>query len=219
MICSLKNDVVGYMKKILKNYHVIITAAGLSRRMGQFKPLMPLGNGCILQSTIESFQKAGLNNITVIVGYRKDELTPILQKLGVQIVENENYKNSDMLESIKLGISNIPLSTSGILLCPGDIPLIRPQTIQKIVEEYHTGSTQILIPVYHGKSGHPPVFSGDIIPSILAYGGDYGLRGIFEKHKQKTGYLEVPDSEIIQDTDLPKDYERLLLAYQKKEKP
>lgn len=78
-------------EKKYENIYVLIAAAGCSRRMKQFKPLLPLHDMCILESTLKNFQDAGLHNIITVVGYRKQKMIPILKKAGVLIVENNAY--------------------------------------------------------------------------------------------------------------------------------
>ena len=75
------------MKARYQDYTALIVAAGCSRRMKKFKPLLPLGDGCILQSVSENVLKAGVNRIIVVVGYRRDEVIRLLRKLKVGYVE------------------------------------------------------------------------------------------------------------------------------------
>ncbi len=56
----------------------LILAAGLSSRMGQFKPLMPLGDRTVLASAIQPFRAAGIEDVRVVTGYRASDLSPVL---------------------------------------------------------------------------------------------------------------------------------------------
>lgn len=208
------------MKARYQDYTALIVAAGCSRRMKKFKPLLPLGDGCILQSVIENFLKAGVNRIIVVVGYRRHEVIPLLKKLKVRYVENRDYDETDMLESIRLGLEAVKPDTAGILFCPGDVPLIFPKTIQQVIEAYEKQLGKILVPTCRGEAGHPPIFSWGVAQQIIHHRGENGLRGIIGEYesRREVGYLEVDDEEILQDTDLPRDYERLLKAYEQRRK-
>lgn len=201
------------------NIYVLIVAAGCSRRMKQFKPLLPLGKGCILESTIRNFLNADLSNLIVVVGYRRQSLLPLLHKYNATVVVNEGYDDTDMLESIKLGLSALPPSAEAVFLCPGDVPLISPFTIRELLKQFRQSPFGVLIPTYHKESGHPPLFTRAVADAILNYKGDSGVRGALEQFRENTLYLEVPDPEILKDTDLPKDYERLKEAYRNREIP
>lgn len=206
------------MKNTYENYTVVIVAAGCSRRMKKFKPLLPLGDGCILESTINSFRRAGFGNIEVVVGYQRHKVIPLLRKMKVHYSENKDYDETDMMESVRIGIRAVRPETQGILFCPGDVPLIAPETIVRVAETFQEKQPKLLIPTYQGKPGHPPMFSREIMREILEYRGEEGLRGVFRRYGDSTCFLEVDDEEILQDTDLPIDYERLLRAYELRQK-
>ena len=85
--------------------------------MNHLNPLLPLNDKCILESTLKNFQDAGLHNIITVVGYRKQKMIPILEKAGVFIVENNAYDETDMLESIRLGLQSLPPRANIFMPC------------------------------------------------------------------------------------------------------
>ncbi len=52
------------------NIHGLILAAGLSSRMGAFKPLMRIRGQSLLALSVESLLTGGATEITVVLGYR-----------------------------------------------------------------------------------------------------------------------------------------------------
>jgi molybdenum cofactor cytidylyltransferase len=74
-----------------KAVSAIILAGGYSMRMKQFKPLLPLGDSTIIENTINVFRKSGVSDITVVIGYRANDLKAILERIGVKWVYNEKY--------------------------------------------------------------------------------------------------------------------------------
>lgn len=199
-------------EKKYENIYVLIAAAGCSRRMKQFKPLLPLHDMCILESTLKNFQDAGLHNIITVVGYRKQKMIPILKKAGVLIVENNAYDETDMLESIRLGLQSVPPRADAVFLCPADVALVSPFTVQELIAHHRAFPSSVLLPAYHGECGHPPLFTRPVMEALTHYKGDKGMRGVLEMFQDDTEILEVPDPEILEDADLPKDYERLKAA-------
>ena len=85
----------------------LIVAAGLSSRMKDFKPLMKIDNKPLILNTINSLRQSNIEDITVVVGYRKDDLKDLLKNENVNIVFNENYKSTSMYDSFKLGLKEI----------------------------------------------------------------------------------------------------------------
>lgn len=58
----------------------LIVAAGLSSRMKDFKPLMKIDNKPLILNTINSLRQSNIEDITVVVGYRKDDLKDFTEK-------------------------------------------------------------------------------------------------------------------------------------------
>lgn len=202
------------MDKECGKYKVLIAAAGCSRKMKRFKPLLPLGDTCILAQTICRFKEAGMNDIVVVIGYRRAELFPMLKHLGVQAVVNEDYDQTDMLESVKLGLNAMTADTRGILLCPADIPLIEPETIRRLVEAGERADAFAYIPANKGRRGHPLLLGRRIMKEIMNYRGDNGIHGVLEQYAGRIKYIEVTDTNMLMDINRPEDYDRLLKVYE-----
>ena len=47
----------------------LIVAAGMSSRMGDFKPMLNIGSISIAQRVVATFQQAGVEKIVMITGY------------------------------------------------------------------------------------------------------------------------------------------------------
>lgn len=195
------------------SYRVLIVSAGCSRKMKTFKPLLPLGNHSIIEQTIDNFKKAGMNDIVVVVGFRRKILIPILKRLRVKIAINEDYDQTDMLESVKIGLKVMPADTRGILLCPVDIPLILPSTIKELVETGKKSDALAIIPAYQGQWGHPLLFGRRIASEILRYHGDNGIRGVLRKFSDRIQCIDVSDANMLMNINQPEDYEKLVQIY------
>jgi len=105
----------------------IVLAAGYSSRMGKFKPLLPLGETTVLGRVITLFRDAGFSDIRIVVGYRSEELLPLLGKMGVPYIVNQNF-HAGMFSSVVAGVKGLEKSTDAFFILPVDIPLIRPWT-------------------------------------------------------------------------------------------
>ena len=85
----------------------LIAAAGRSRRMEGFKPLLEINGFPMIAMTVQSMENAGIRDITVVVGYRGEEVRRALKALEVKIVENPFWQDTDMLASVKLGLEAV----------------------------------------------------------------------------------------------------------------
>lgn len=198
----------------------VLPVAGQSRRMQDFKPLLPLGEKTILEKTIGQFQEAGICNIIAVTGYCREKIAPILDCMDVQEVYNPDYGTCDMLHSVKLGIGAVLKRerAGGVFVTPGDIPLIRPFTILKVIESFRESGAQVVIPDFLGKDGHPPLFSAETAARLLHYQGRGGLRGFLDSC-ERIGRVETVDADMLLDADTPEDYAVLLKAYRFRQIP
>lgn len=98
----------------------LIPAAGGSRRMEGFKPLLQINGFPMIAMTVQSMSNAGIRDITVVTGYRGDEVKKVLEPMGVRIIENRRWQETDMLASVKLGLEAAD-KKDGVFILPGDI--------------------------------------------------------------------------------------------------
>lgn len=63
----------------------IILAAGLSSRMGDFKPLLRLGQYSLVEHCVRTFRDAGVNSIILVTGHNADQLSAHDDELGLRI--------------------------------------------------------------------------------------------------------------------------------------
>lgn len=180
----------------------IILAAGMSSRMGDFKPLLPLGDKSVLERCVQLFRDAGLSDIIVVTGNRADEVETEARRLDVQTVHNPDFA-SGMFSSVQCGCAAIPVTTGRFFVLPVDIPLVRCHTLHRLLESVRE-DVPITYPVFHGERGHPPLLGVSLIEPISDYSGTGGLRGLLEHYE----CVDVPvaDERILFDMDTQKDY-------------
>lgn len=185
----------------------IITAAGASSRMGDFKPLMNIGSLSISQRIVTTLKQAGTELIVVVTGYRADDLEHHLAQSRIIFLRNDRYENSEMFDSALIGLDYLHDKCSRIIFTPVDIPLFTVDTVAALLK--NTGD--VAIPVCAGQSGHPIGLSPAAARKILHYDGHDGLRGALQQCGPMD-YIPVEDYGILHDADTPADY-RALLAY------
>ena len=86
-------------------YAAIILAGGLSTRMKQFKPLLPLGDSTITDHVIDTFLKAGVD-VILVAGYHPDKIKAGIKQRVNAFVFNPVYEQG-MLSSIQAGVSHL----------------------------------------------------------------------------------------------------------------
>jgi molybdenum cofactor cytidylyltransferase len=186
----------------------IVLAAGLSERMGHFKPLLPLGAERTVQRVVKTFQTAGIKDVLVVTGHRAAEVRQVVAPLCVRSVENADYMHG-MFTSVLAGIRALPAACRAFFIHPVDIPLVRSQTITRLAMAFESASPAILYPTFDGRRGHPTLISARLAPEILKWPGTNGLRAFLKGRDADSLDLPVAEEGVLLDLDTPEDYRRM----------
>ena len=85
----------------MKKTGAVLAAAGLSSRMGDFKPLLPFGDTTIAFHVTSMLRRLGADPVLVVTGYRAEELEDHLKGTGACFVRNTRYRHTQMFDSSK----------------------------------------------------------------------------------------------------------------------
>ena len=113
----------------------VIVAAGMSSRMGAFKPMLQIGSISVAQRIISTLQQSGAELVVVVTGNQADMLEKHLAKSGAIFVRNENYATTQMFDSAKIGLEYIKDKCDQVLFTPVDLPLFTAQTVSYLLEQ------------------------------------------------------------------------------------
>jgi molybdate transport repressor ModE-like protein len=144
--------------------------------------------------------------IVVVTGYRAEELESHLSLDDVRFVRNDRYQETQMFDSVKMGIEAVREDCDRVMLMPIDAPGIMPETIRQVMMI----DTAMVRTIYHGEPGHPILIKKEFLDPICAYEGNRGLRGAMEESGVPLTNLEVEDRCVCWDVDTRKEYEELL---------
>ena len=82
----------------------LIVAAGMSSRMGDFKPMLNIGSISIAQRVVATFQQAGIEKIVMVTGYNAPLLERHLSGSLIVFLRNEEYQTTQMFDSVCIGL-------------------------------------------------------------------------------------------------------------------
>jgi len=138
-----------------KNNKALIIAAGLGSRLKEHtenlpKCMLDFGGKTLLQRQLDSYKKCGVQDISLIRGYKKDKIN----YKGIKYFENTDYKNNNILNSIfyaeKIINGNIIISYSDILF--------DSSVVERTINSDHDISVVVDIDwrgYYVGRKDHP----------------------------------------------------------------
>jgi molybdenum cofactor cytidylyltransferase len=183
----------------------IILAAGMSRRMGRHKALLPVGDRAMIAHVVDRFSPS----IYVVTGFESKRVEQALRDRDVTFVHNPNYHAGGMLSSIQLGV-RAARNSKAFFISLGDQPFISSHTLREMRTTFESSDALVILPTYKGKRGHPVLISSAFADEILSLAPDQTLRDFIKRHSHETREIEVDDPAVVQDIDTPEDYARLL---------
>ena len=185
----------------------ILLSAGKSQRFGSPKALASINNAPVVQHLQNTLLQSSCDEIVVVLGADAIDIEPsIFIHSRIRVVYNKDY-NFGQTSSIQTGWRAAKPS-QGIMFLPVDCPLVLPSSIDRIIKEFKSNDPSILIPTFHNKKGHPPVFSQRLASTILNLPLDMGLNSLFAQHPLQT--IEIDDQGIIESFNTPEELKRII---------
>jgi len=191
----------------------IVLAAGLSSRMGFQKLLLPFAGKTVIEHIVDQLLASAIDKIYVVVGHQANRLTEQISDSSVSIVTNPNYE-SGMLSSVRCGLESLPPDCNAALVALGDQPAVTSELVDKMLHSFTKSKKGVLVPLYHGKRGHPVLVSTHYREEIMTSYDDVGLRGLLHTHPDDVFELNVSTSTVLQDMDYPEDYKRAVDTFE-----
>jgi molybdenum cofactor cytidylyltransferase len=183
----------------------ILLAAGRSRRMGAFKPLLPFGESTVIESCLESLRSAGIEEIIVVVGHRADDVRKQLKDFDVKFVINPD-PDSEMSASIARGIDRIESKAEAVLIALVDQPAVSGETIRQLIDEWRRTHARLMQPEHNGRGGHPVLIDLVYRNELLTLDPERGLRALFDAHRKEVRRVPVESPYVARDMDTWEDY-------------
>ena len=184
----------------------LIVAAGMSSRMGDFKPMLNIGSISVAQRVVATLSQCGVSKIVMVTGYNAAMLERHLAGSGIIFLRNEQYETTQMFDSVKIGLSYLQDKCDRILFTPVDVPLFTAKTVRTILDS----GAPLACPMCQGRQGHPILIANELVPEILADCGEMGLKGAMDRCSAPLLRLDVDDPGTIRDADTPEDFSQLV---------
>jgi molybdenum cofactor cytidylyltransferase len=183
----------------------VLLAAGDSRRFGdRNKLLVEVDGEPMVRRAAWSLVDAGLERVIAVVGHEADRVRDALAGLDVETVENPAYADG---QATSLAVGTRAAREAGaaaICYALGDMPWVRPSSIEELVRAYLADAGDPLAVAYEGDRGNPTLFDARHFDALEAVDGDIGGREILLTD-ERAALVETGDPGIRRDIDEPGD--------------
>lgn len=191
--------------------HGLMLSAGLSGRMGKFKPLLEFDGKSFVRNITEKLCSI-CDRAIIVTGFNSEQIENDLSKnlskanlQKVKFVLNENYE-AGMFTSLKTGLLNCP-DADWVLYHFVDQPTLPHKFYVDFIKQIDENYDWIQ-PVIGKRKGHPVLFGKRVIEKVSAAPADSNLREITHEGIKKK-YWECGYKEIFDDIDTIEDYKNL----------
>ncbi len=185
----------------------ILLAAGQSRRMGAFKPLLPFGKKTVIECCIEYLRAGGVETIVVVLGHRAAEVRKRLERARVNFAFNPD-PNSEMGASIAAGVSELPSTVPATFIALADHPAVPAKVVSTLLKEWKAGA-RIVVPAWQNRGGHPVLVDLSFRSELLTLSSTGGLKAFFTAHPTELKRVAVDSPFVARDMDTWDDYRAL----------
>ena len=184
------------------NVAALILAAGQSNRMGkQNKLLVAIDGKPMLEHVLATLQEIELRNITVVTGHEAEMVKTTLNNYQVGFTHNPDYAKG-ISSSLVSGLESLDENVSAVLVCLGDMPLIKAKDIRELLHAFDPiEGREICVPVYKGKRGNPVLWSRRFFDEMKESVGDTGAKRLLSEYEELVCEVPVTDSGVLMDFD------------------
>ncbi|WP_295810500.1 molybdopterin-binding/glycosyltransferase family 2 protein [uncultured Nitratireductor sp.] len=186
----------------------VLLAAGQSRRMGEHNKLMASFDGVpLVRRTGAALAQSRVDGAVAVVGHEAERVRGALEGLGMVMAVNDAYAEG-LSTSLKAGIAALPDEAMGALVMLADMPEIRSEDLDRLVEAFvKAGGNAVVRATHNGKRGNPVILPRALFAEVARLEGDTGARHVVEQ--ELVGVVDVETGAAAHlDVDTPEALEK-----------
>jgi molybdenum cofactor cytidylyltransferase len=182
--------------------HVLVLAAGASKRLGQPKQLVKLGGRPALHIVVTNAVALAGNAVTVVVGAQARDMTHLLAHSPASVIVNRTWEEG-LSSSLRFGLASLPPGCDAVLVLLGDQVGVTADDLKRLAAAWKGEESLIAAAVYDQHVGVPAIFPRLCFSELADLRGDQGARTVLERNSYRL--VRVPMSNAAIDLDTPED--------------
>lgn len=205
----------------------ILLAAGESRRMGAPKALVDWRGRPLISHQIDTLHRSNIDQVIAVLGNDAARLQSLVAPRfrpgwRTRAVANPRPEEGRSA-SIRAGLAALYEPPDAILVVSVDQPLeggLVDVLLRAAADEWGAGGTgtawpradamrPIVLPVFQGRRGHPPLFHGSMLPELLGVSeAGEGLRAVVRRRPERVLGIPWTSPGILSNINTPADAAR-----------
>jgi molybdenum cofactor cytidylyltransferase len=192
----------------------LVPAAGGSKRMGQPKLLLRIGDSTVIARVVSALRAGGVGRVVVVAPPRDVRESLDLQReaesAGAEVVVPE-ARPIDMRASVERGLAYLESSEeqpTTVLLAPADSPGITARLVARVIDRSREAPNSIIVPMVEDRRGHPVALPWNVALSVRTLPLDVGVNAVLRAREELVDEIDVDDAGAVGDLDTPEDYRR-----------
>lgn len=174
----------------------IVLAAGASRRLGEPKQLVRLGDETLLERAVRACRDAACTPIVVVLGALSESIQNQCNLQDTVIVDNREWCEG-MGSSLCAGVKALDPSVEGCVIVTCDMPAASAEHLRRLMQGNDVTASE-----YAGRRGVPAFFPRSSFPALMQAHGDTGARDLLKE----ANAVPLPAGEL--DVDTAQDLQR-----------
>lgn len=180
----------------------VIMASGLGRRFGSNKLMADFHGKPMIQRALDA--TAGLFFKRVVVT-RHESVAALCREQNVDVVLHDLPHRSD---TVRLGLEALG-DLDACMFVPGDQPLLRRETVAKLLQARQESPHSIIRPIHEDTQGSPVLFPAWTFPELRNLPQGKGGGVVIKNHPHDILCVSVSDPFELADADTPETLELL----------
>jgi molybdenum cofactor cytidylyltransferase len=191
---------------------IIVVAAGNGSRFGgsTHKLVQTLNQSTVLGNTLSHAVASHMHVVVVTTQPLAELASHYVASRDVVVIPPMGDGRSDlgMGFSIAAGVA-ARAQASGWLVLPGDMPMVKPSTMQAVARELE--HFPVAFAQHRGIRGHPVGFGAELYSELVKLKGDQGARRLVARYPAHA--VEVNDPGVLMDVDTEDDLLKVRQAH------
>lgn len=186
--------------------HVIVLAAGASRRFGSPKQLVRVDGRPLLHTAVANAVSLAGHAVTVVLGAHAQELSGLLRHSPASVAINRAWEEG-LGSSLRAAVTRLGPGPDAVLVLLADQAAVTLEDLRRLVAAWRRNPGAIAAATYDSVVGVPAVFPRRCFSALGELRGDQGARRVIQRELDTVVRVPMPNAAV--DIDVPEDLLKL----------